>query len=262
MNEIAFIGKHELAFKVPSHIHESWEFIYCTSGRGYLKFDDYQINYEEGDTVIIPPYIRHSNHSDTGFANIFINMKDASLPFKKPIVKKDDSSKHIYETFNSMHYYYYSNIERKSLVVSALAMLLISLFIVHEETSDVGAIVQKIEANILENFSDCYYDLNDYLKQFYFNYDYIRKLFKRKLGVTPNQYLIDKRLQTSADLLRSLNHDSNNISNVAVTCGFKDPLYFSRMFKKKYNISPTEYAKKYRNEGNKQNPENYRINIE
>lgn len=262
MNEIAYIGKHELTFKVPLHLHDSWEFIYCTKGKGVLKFDDYEINYEEGDTVIIPPLIRHSNSSDRGFANIYINMKDASLPFKKPIVKKDDGSKHIYETFNNMHYYYYSNIERKSLVVSSLAMLLISLFIVHEEVSDVGTIVQKIEANILENFSDSYYDLNEYLKQFYFNYDYIRKLFKRELGITPNQYLIDKRLQTSAELLSSLNHDSNNISNVAITCGFKDPLYFSRMFKKKYNMSPTEYAKKYKDHTKKHGPEDYRITID
>ena len=259
MNEIVFIGKHELAVKVPLHMHETWEFIYCTSGRGYISFDDNRIDYEEGDTIIIPPFVRHSNNSEKGFANIYINMKDSSLPFKEPKIIKDDASKHIYETFNNIHYHYYSNLERKSLVVSALAMLLTSLFIVHEEASDIGTIVQKIEANILENFSDCYYDLNDYLKQFHFNNDYIRKLFKRELGVTPNQYLIDKRLQTSADLLKSIKGDSSNVSNVAVTCGFKDPLYFSRMFKKKYGVSPTSYAKECIKEPNRKKPEDYRI---
>jgi len=242
MNEITYIGKHPLALNVPLHMHEDWEFIYCTGGKGCLKFDGYQIDYEEGDCVVIPPRISHSNHSEEGFSNIYINMSDASLPFKEAKVIKDDGSKHIYEAFNSMHYHYYSNLERKSLVVSALAMLILSLFIVHEEASDIGTIVQQIEANILENFSDCYYDLNDYLKKFYFNNDYIRKLFKRELGVTPNQYLIDKRLQTSADLIKSLSHD-NNVSNVAVSCGFRDPLYFSRVFKKKFKMSPTEYAK-------------------
>lgn len=262
MNEITYIGKHPLALKVPLHMHEDWEFIYCTNGQGYLQFGDLQIHYEEGDTVIIPPRTSHSNHSDAGFANIYINMSNASLPYKEPKVIKDDASKHIYETFNSMHYHYYSNLERKSLVVSSLAMVLLSLFIVHEEASDIGAIVQQIEANILENFSDCYYDLNDYLKKFYFNNDYIRKLFKRELGVTPNQYLIDKRLQTSADLLCSMNHDNNNISSVATACGFKDPLYFSRMFKKKYHMSPSDYTKNSKEDKKEQTPEDFRILID
>lgn len=243
MNEVSYIGKHPLTLSVPKHIHDNWEFIYCTGGIGTLVFNDCELDYKEGDIAIIPPGIAHSNHSSNGFTNIHINMNDAALPFKEPLIITDDANKHILDAFNSLHYHYYSNIERKQLVVSALGMLILSYFVIHQEPSDISAIVQKIEANILENFSDCYYDLNDYLKKFHFNNDYIRKLFKRELGVTPNQYLIDKRLQTSTDLLKSISHDSNNVSDIAVACGFKDPLYFSRMFKKKYKVSPSEYAK-------------------
>lgn len=243
MNEISYIGKHPLTFNVPNHVHDSWEFIYCTSGTGTLFFNDFKLDYKEGEIVIIPPGFPHANQSTDGFTNIFINMLNASLSFKEPLIIADDASNHILEAFNSVYYHYYSNIEKKSLIISSLGMLILSYFVVHQESSDISTIVQKIEANILANFADCYYDLNDYLKQFYFSNDYIRKLFKRELGVTPNQYLIDKRLQTSTDLLGSLNSDSNNISDIAVVCGFKDPLYFSRMFKKKYGISPTEYAK-------------------
>ena len=243
MNEISYIGKHTFTINVPIHFHDSWEFIYCTSGTGTVVFEDSELSYKEGDIVIIPPTFHHSNQSSTGFTNIYINMNNASLALKEPIIISDDASKHILAAFNSLYYHFYSNIERKSLVISALGMLILSYFVIRQEPSDISKIVQKIEANILDNFADCYYNLNDYLKQFHFNNDYIRKLFKRELGVTPNQYLIDKRLQTSADLLCSLSQDSNNISNVAIVCGFKDPLYFSRMFKKKYGVSPTDYAK-------------------
>lgn len=249
MNEISYIGKHTFTLDIPIHVHDSWEFIYCTSGTGKIIFKDNELEYSEGDIAIIPPNFPHSNKSSTGFTNIYVNMNNASLSFKEPLIVSDDASKHILDAFNSLHYHFYSNIERKSLVISALGMLIISYFVVHQESSDISTIVQKIEANILENFADCYYDLNDYLKQFHFNNDYIRKLFKRELGVTPNQYLIDKRLQTSADLLNSLSRDSNNISSIAIICGFKDPLYFSRMFKKKYGISPTDYARCSSSEG-------------
>lgn len=259
MNEVSYIGKHTFSLDIPIHIHDSWEFIYCTSGTGTLFFKDNEIEYKEGDVAIIPPNFPHSNNSSTGFTNIYINMNNASLTYKEPLIISDDASRHILDAFNSLHYYYYSNNPRKSLIISSLGMLIVTYFVAHQEASGVSAIVQKIEANILENFADCYYNLNDYLRQFHFNNDYIRKLFKRELGVTPNQYLIDKRLQTSADLLNSLSHDSNNISSVAIVCGFKDPLYFSRMFKKKYGVSPTEYAKN--NEANKKGEDNNKQSV-
>ena len=39
MNDITYVGKHNVMFTVSRHAHESWEFIYCTSGSGALKFD-------------------------------------------------------------------------------------------------------------------------------------------------------------------------------------------------------------------------------
>ena len=33
-----------------------------------------------------------------------------------------------------------------------------------------------------------------------------------------------------------------NVSETARMCGFSDPLYFSRLFKKKYGVSPRNYA--------------------
>ena len=33
------------------------------------------------------------------------------------------------------------------------------------------------------------------------------------------------------------------VAEVAASAGFSDPLYFSRVFRKKYGISPSEYSK-------------------
>ena len=38
MNEIIYAGKHLITFSVSRHAHNSWEFIYCTSGSGLLSF--------------------------------------------------------------------------------------------------------------------------------------------------------------------------------------------------------------------------------
>ena len=58
--------------------------------------------------------------------------------------------------------------------------------------------------------------------------------------MTPHKFLNDRRLQTAASMLRSQYNDGN-VTEVARQCGFREPLYFSRMFKKRYGVSPSHY---------------------
>ncbi len=67
------------------------------------------------------------------------------------------------------------------------------------------------------------------------------RIFKLSTGATPIQYLNNIRLEYATDLLRAT---SLSVTEIAVSCGFNDPLYFSRSFKKKYSCSPSEYRAK------------------
>lgn len=58
------------------------------------------------------------------------------------------------------------------------------------------------------------------------------------------EFINTVRLKKSAQMLVK---SGLNITEVAYSCGFKDPAYFSRMFKKQFDLSPTEYVLKYRN---------------
>ena len=37
-------------------------------------------------------------------------------------------------------------------------------------------------------------------------------------------------------------YSASSITEIAHLCGFRNPLYFSRLFKQKYGVSPREYA--------------------
>lgn len=71
---------------------------------------------------------------------------------------------------------------------------------------------------------------------------HFNRIFKRELGMTPIDYLIDIRLTQAKKLLRRLDH---SITEISLKCGFNSNAHFSSTFQKKFGITPTEYRHSY-----------------
>ncbi|WP_421897597.1 helix-turn-helix transcriptional regulator [Marinoscillum sp.] len=69
------------------------------------------------------------------------------------------------------------------------------------------------------------------------------KLYRKITELTdmsPNEFIRTIRLKKAASLLKTRNY---NVSEVANSVGFNDPLYFSRRFKKQFGCAPSELIK-------------------
>lgn len=66
-------------------------------------------------------------------------------------------------------------------------------------------------------------------------------VFKKYSGMGPGDYLLNYRLNRGREIVFVENLDIQEISE---SVGFNDPFYFSRAFKKKFGVSPTDYRKK------------------
>ena len=64
---------------------------------------------------------------------------------------------------------------------------------------------------------------------------------KSLTGKTPNEYISDMRLDVAATLLKESNLQ---VGEVAARTGYSSPQYLARNFKKKFGMSPSEYAGK------------------
>ena len=62
--------------------------------------------------------------------------------------------------------------------------------------------------------------------------------FRRVLGLSPMEYLINQRLEHALHLLLT---SDLPVAQVAETCGFGDASYFGKAFRKKTGLSPTQY---------------------
>ncbi|MEG0295659.1 MAG: helix-turn-helix transcriptional regulator [Clostridium sp.] len=68
------------------------------------------------------------------------------------------------------------------------------------------------------------------------------RVFKREIGISPIEYLINLRVEKSKILLRSREH---SITEVALMCGFNSVSHYSSCFMKHMRITPTEYQSLY-----------------
>ena len=242
MDQIIYAGKHLLTYSVAKHFHASWEFIYCTGGNGRLGFDSFVLPYTDGDIVIIPPYVSHINTSEEGFTNIHLNMLDPNFTVKKPTLFHDDENRMIRAAFTGSFLQFSAERGRQTPLLAAYGHLIVCHLSKLLETPVYGEIVEEIVSAILNNYPNSDFALNEYLRGLPFSYDYIRKLFKKEVGVTPHRYLNDLRMQVAAQYLANSRLGSRNVAEISRLCGFHEPLYFSRMFKKKYGVSPSAYS--------------------
>lgn len=65
---------------------------------------------------------------------------------------------------------------------------------------------------------------------------YFFRLFKSVFGLSPYQYIIEKRLQFAHDILKN---NKVPISEIAFQCGYSDVFAFSKAFKKQFGFAPS-----------------------
>lgn len=69
---------------------------------------------------------------------------------------------------------------------------------------------------------------------------YMYRLFKAEIGKSPNDYLIGIRMEQARQYLRTT---QLNLREIALTVGYSDVYYFSRLFKKQFGVSPLQARK-------------------
>ena len=70
---------------------------------------------------------------------------------------------------------------------------------------------------------------------------YISRLFKNEVGDTPINYLISLRMKEAEQLL--LAQPDASVQDIAKSVGYEDAYHFSKVFKKHFGISPSNFRK-------------------
>ena len=96
-------------------------------------------------------------------------------------------------------------------------------------------ILNYIDNNIYKKIT-----ISELSRIFYFNKDYIMRLFKREIGMTIFEYINSKKIYLSLPTYKEKNY---SILKIAITHGFESQEYYSEIFKKVMGVKPYSYKK-------------------
>lgn len=101
-----------------------------------------------------------------------------------------------------------------------------------------GAVVDEVMRYIEEHYAQEELSLNLLASQVNFSPNHLSMIFSQQTGQTFIKYLTDLRMNKAKELLRCTGKKSSAIS---MEVGYRDPHYFSYLFKKTQGMTPTQY---------------------
>ncbi len=231
-------------------------FAYTVSGRGEIAVDGEWFNLTPGHAffVEVPGPFRYrlpesADHWELKFLSITLDC----LPVWTTIVQKAGriirlrAGNGVMTTFDEIYRLaqqdmivdMYHNSSYLYQFLMTLKRFLSSSRSLHDVPASIQICQNRMEINPEKQWS-----LDDYAQLAGISKYHLTRLFQEYLGESPMHYLSKTRVKRAAQLLI---HTDHGIRHIARATGFSNPNYFSKVFRKWMNLTPSEfrdYAKK------------------
>lgn len=268
--EFSIYETHKAAFDIKLHF-ETIAFTAMLRGKKYMKLDNKTsyFDYYPGESVLVSPgetmVIDFPEADETPSQCISLSLNPEFIEnslnhLNYHLPKVDETSQWNIEldeyflfnnqslasaTNNIMRIAMDDNSQKDIMADFALKELLIRLMQtqarsmmeknIAKNKSRIGFVVDYIKKNIHQKLS-----IDSIAKMAYVSKSNFFKMFKDELGTSPNDFILQERINRAKELLAS----QNSIKETAYQTGFSDTNYFTRVFKQLVGITPKNYQDK------------------
>ena len=251
-----FYQEKEQGFLFSGEAHPILELTYVDQGALHSVVEGQDILLKQGDLVIYGPNQWHMQYAEIGVAPRFVTITfDISTGDLTPLLnRKFTAPQHTVTLLQQM----LQEQEKMdafsgSIILSRLELLLLLLLredkepragklqtsnAVHSENEIIRQAQQYISSHIREKLS-----VPLVARQVDVSPSYLTALFHKNLQISPGEYIRRTKLQESKQMIRENNL---NFTEIAAELQYSTVHHFSRQFKEKFGITPTEYAKSVR----------------
>jgi len=244
--------------------HDFWELQLVRKGTVYNSvLDGSLIPLYENELLIIAPNVFHGCDD----ASIGSNIGIISFECKSEILKILGNKKiplSPYETrefeeiiqicFNYMSYENNCNLLRENvqqfelqIIKNRLELFLVNIlknnnYITAISSNDKNKVYDKLSTEVVRYFEEHISDsltLNDISNTFFVSESLIKKVFKKKFNSGVIDYFIDLKISVAKNLIAN---SDVKMAEISEQLGFSSAYYFSRVFKAKTGMTPSQYA--------------------
>ena len=239
------------------HSHTCAEMFFCTGGKGRFLIQDDTLDVSEGNLVLINANIEHTEQSFSEHPLEYAVLGIAGLEFQNGTPRGYtllDYSVHREATLFYLKTLIHEAEHREAHYADVCHSILMLLLVEMQRLSDtrVSSIPEDAGRPInknavwLKQYIDEHYGDNLTLDQLAdivrMNKYSLGHLFQKAYGISPINYMINRRILEGKRLLESTDH---SISQIAEILNFSSLSYFSQRFHKLTGMSPKEYREHY-----------------
>lgn len=264
--KVVFYYRSKTIQPVNDHTHDFVSIHYIVSGHCKYMIGDQVYTVRKDDLIIINPGVIHGPvlddpGSDPNTTMFFLGIDDLYIkgypknfiPINSCVIPSHRYQQELYNCYHEI----ISTQEKKDIGWPLMAKVLSLEFLVlvlkeltpqtsstiqdyfQLKTYDKQTIVQTITTYFQENYMRKI-SVEEIARYSYLSTTYITKIYKEVTGDTPINYLISLRMEKALEILKE-GHFA--IQDVAKKVGYDDPYYFSKLFKKRFGVSPSTYKK-------------------
>ena len=236
-------------FTYPEHIHGYWEILFQLEGSGTAVFDGENYAFRPGTVFCIRPGVAHAKRVDEGMApsvdgSILVRECCFEDSPEKVLVFQDDAGgafRSLYSLASRFAADRPAGVYADRYLHSLIAAMQ-DLLCCWKDMDRVPREVARIRRLIHDHAADPDFDLGAAVSSGSYSPNHLRALFRKEFGVSPQRYLGRTRIRMAIELLMGQDPPLA-VSEIALRCGFRDPYYFSRVFRLFTGVSPLRYRR-------------------
>jgi len=246
---INFVYETKRIFNNTPRISSVYVVHYVTEGRATVQCESIRREVSRGDIFFVFPSVPYVIEGDEDFQYLyisFIGIRANMLAERLGINRKN----FVFENFCELDSIWQEGIKASNGLIDLYgeSVLMYTLVKIGERTSvsaeqktdETASRFLLVKKYIDDNFSDCDFSLERLSTEFSYNKKYISNAFKKHFKVGIVEYVNIMRINHACVLIEQ---KYTSVSDIAFLCGYDDPMYFSRVFKKRMGMSPREYMK-------------------
>ena len=230
-----------------------FKILWCISGMGCINYDEQSAEISEGDLIFMPKAYHHEYYPYQPkwtvrwivFDGYDIERTLGELGLDKPVLLKSCDTTELNKLFNkimlTLRTDRINGIFRCSGLCYDIILELHSLIL--NAVKSVSNVKNDILLPVINHIEDNFnrdLPISELVGLSGVSHQYLGRIFRQAMGSSIEKYIKKRRILEAKHLLLETDEPVNEISD---KCGFREPGYFSTVFKRSEGISPIEYRR-------------------